>query len=211
MTEFKLSRYVKEELPTWAEMHEWYQHYQEHYQAHDGGGPCYYKPGDEGEIERYWRIPRSLYLLALVCNQMNKMLAEDGYLDMIKKTLSDQNILINKIFFMLTKNGDLRDDTPWIYTFQDVNDNPFILNKDIRSMVSPDDEYQLTIVVDEGDMVSHSLNSDRMKMIKELTFETLFKEVEEYFKEPIGWKDENGNLIEPKPVEPWSKRNDPAL
>lgn len=211
MTEFKLSRYVKEELPTWAEMHEWYQHYQEHYQAQDGGGPCYYKPGDEGEIERYWRIPRSLYLLALVCNQMNKMLAEDGYLDMIKKTLSDQNILINKIFFMLTKNGDLRDDTPWIYTFQDVNDNPFILNKDIRSMVSPDDEYQLTIVVDEGDMVSHSLNSDRMKMIKELTFETLFKEVEEYFKEPIGWKDENGNLIEPKPVEPWSKRNDPAL
>lgn len=187
---YKLSMFVKEELPTWAELHEWYQYYQ----SHDKGGG-HYKPGDEGEIERYWRIPRSLYLLALVCNQMNKMLIEDGYLDVIKKTLSDQKILIDKIFFLLTKNGDVSDNSPCIYTFQDPNDNPFILNKDIRFMVSPDKEYQLTIVVDEGYMVDRGMNTGKMSLIKDLTFETLFKDVEEYFKEPIGWKDENGNLL----------------
>lgn len=62
-----VSTYAKEELPTWQEMYNWLQ--KKEY-IHD--------PSVDDYIEPYWNIPHRLYTIAIVCNELNKMIFEDG-------------------------------------------------------------------------------------------------------------------------------------
>ncbi|MCM1439739.1 MAG: hypothetical protein NC131_11160 [Roseburia sp.] len=67
---YKVSLYAKEELPTWNEV------YSEFFLS----GLCFYNPDEQNqEMDPYWKIPRSKVRIATVCNQLNKMLYEDGY------------------------------------------------------------------------------------------------------------------------------------
>lgn len=68
---YKPSVYAKEELPTWSEV------YEEFFQMK----AFYYDPNnmDQQELDPYWNIPHTKFLLAVVCNQFNKMIVEDGY------------------------------------------------------------------------------------------------------------------------------------
>jgi len=62
-----VSTYAKEELPTWQEMYNWLQ--KKEY-IHD--------PSVDDYIEQYWNIHHRLYTIAIVCNELNKMIFEDG-------------------------------------------------------------------------------------------------------------------------------------
>lgn len=78
--EYKLSIYTKEELPTWDEVYnEWYKNQQFIYDQDDE--KCQ-------KMDLYWKIPHSIYLLITVCNQLNKMLYEDGYKDELLEYLN---------------------------------------------------------------------------------------------------------------------------
>ena len=68
--DYELSLYAKEELPTWSEVfNDWFNG--KHY-IYDPNYPSHQ------ELDKYWKIPRKKYLLAIVCNQFNKTLFEDG-------------------------------------------------------------------------------------------------------------------------------------
>lgn len=64
----KISNYVKEELPTWNEV------YSEFYKK-----KLYLKENMDNynKIDQYYRLPKSEIIVALVCNQFNKMITED--------------------------------------------------------------------------------------------------------------------------------------
>lgn len=66
-----VSKYAKEELPTWNEV------YNEFYLS----GHAFYNSEHphQQELDPYWKLPRLKVLIATVCNQLNKMLYEDGY------------------------------------------------------------------------------------------------------------------------------------
>jgi hypothetical protein len=73
--------YLKEDLPTWDEI------YNEFYLKKSS----MYKPGIQQKMDLYWKIPRKLYVLSTVCNQLNKMLSDidyNQYLNLIRE-LSD--------------------------------------------------------------------------------------------------------------------------
>lgn len=67
---YKLSIYAKEELPTWSEVYDLF--YTQKQFVFDPNGP------EASELDLYWKIQKRKYLLAIVCNQFNKMLFEDG-------------------------------------------------------------------------------------------------------------------------------------
>lgn len=188
----KLSIFVKEELPTWGEMHEWYQHY-----LRDTTYACEYVAQSKSvDVDRYWHIPRQLFLMATICNQMNKMIMEDGYFDkIVLKAESFTRVPIGKIYFVLCVNGILGNTDFKIYSFQNPSENPFIMNSEIRSQINPDCDYHLTFVADTMYDSDARLSATEMRDLKDTTFKTLFYEVEKYFEEPIGWKDNQGNLI----------------
>lgn len=71
-SKYKVSIYTKEELPTWAEVYEDF--YLNKSFTYDPDDPTHQ------ELDLYWNIPRRKYLLAIICNQFNKMLFEDGML-----------------------------------------------------------------------------------------------------------------------------------
>lgn len=78
-TTYKVSLYTKEELPTWNEVYnEWYQNVY-----------------DENILDTYWKIPKQAYLNAIICNQFNKMVFEDGYqTELIKFLNMPDNFLV---------------------------------------------------------------------------------------------------------------------
>lgn len=150
ITTYKVSLYAKEELPTWDEVYfGWY----------NGNIRRVLTPEsyDIDELDPYWGIPKPLYLTAIVCNQFNKMLFEDGYKDVMLKYINDMknivaggtavdirfiledtvikdfrsldeyNILMNRFMKKFIVGSDL---PPQIYTIPLPNGqkNPFIVN-----------------------------------------------------------------------------------
>ena len=64
------SRWSKDELPSWGEIWEWW------------NSPDRMKPYDaatDTELNKYWQLPQKLYIMAMMCNQFNKMLMEDSF------------------------------------------------------------------------------------------------------------------------------------
>lgn len=78
---YHLSIYSKEELPTWSEVYE--EFYLKNQFIYDPNG------ADALDLDLYWKIPKRKYLLAIVCNQFNKMLFEDGMRDKLLKFIRD--------------------------------------------------------------------------------------------------------------------------
>ncbi len=80
---YKVSIYAKEELPTWDEMYN--QFYLEQVFSYDPKNPA------DQEPDIYWKLPRKKVLLAAACNQLNKMIFEDGMyhplMDFISKNI----------------------------------------------------------------------------------------------------------------------------
>lgn len=82
---YKASLFAKEELPTWNEV------YNEYYQAMFLKGDHVFDPEnnkDAGQLDLYWKIPHKKFLIAVVCNQFNKMIFEDGLREELLTTIN---------------------------------------------------------------------------------------------------------------------------
>lgn len=81
------SAYTNSELPTWNEV------YNDYYRNIYLTGDHCYIPGDyryDDNLDKYWRIPRKKVILALIANQFNKMIHEDGYADVLYPIIGEQ-------------------------------------------------------------------------------------------------------------------------
>lgn len=235
---YKISAYVKEELPTWSEFYEdWYKN-----------SIWRWDLNTTGILDPYWKIPRQLYLMTIACNQLNKMIFEDGYqaklLDFISKEIfpNAEDVRFtcqpipsydpndsSKVFEeklakeMNDRYVGLPTSLPPIYTIPhpDGFPNPFIINKDARRIKVTDlGEIEIHPIIqfnrsENGKyvycpMMSHEPQAADCKKI----IDFLMRPIQNYFEgEGVGWKNEEGMLIDNEP----SSRNcagvgaDPAL
>lgn len=97
---YKASAYAKEELPTWQELYDWYMLEDKVY------NPEY----DKDDLDPYWRIPKKEFMIITICNQLNKMLFEDGYrmkiINMINDYMGSDKIQFCDVKFDISKFFD---------------------------------------------------------------------------------------------------------
>lgn len=173
---YTLSIYTKEELPTWSEMYNdfWLKEI------------FSFNEKSDQTPDRYWKIPHNKYILAIACNQLNKMVYEDKF-DISKVSeLFDREV--KDVIFNLT-SYEYHFDHPDIYSFPmpDGSENPFILNNLIRMNINNLAELSLIIIIKFTDNYSAEIDINSELFIPIL--EIFMKPYIEYFKEPIGFKD----------------------
>lgn len=189
-----LSKYCKEELPTWDEI----------YNEFWINKIFVYDPNDpEHQVEDpYWKRPRRKILLMLICNQLNKMMEEDD---------NPRLNIAERTFFML-HHGDgpitIPLNTPSIYTCKlpsTGRHSIFITNNHPR--IDIDD------LTEKLQLVEINMNLfDACLSIYDM-ISLIIIDIIHYFENGVGWKDDDGALI---PTEPMSHRCqgvgvDPAL
>lgn len=135
--EYKVSIYAKEELPTWDEIYnEWYLNKQ-----------FIYNPDEElSKIEDlYWKIPHQMYLLITVCNQLNKMIYEDGIKDQVLQFLMKSKLINQNLMF---KFSDIR----FVIISQELHESPKCAKflKDTCRVGTPDPPLIYSISMPDG-------------------------------------------------------------
>lgn len=207
------SIYTKEELPTWGEVY--YDFYKNNI--------FFYDPNNEKHQvnDLYWKIPKRKYILAIICNQFNKMLFEDGMRNKLLDLLKDDNVVDLRFSIQSIKSMNNIDKisrefnmetnmAPPIYTIPLPSGvkNPFIINafkrinvKDLKGFLS----LYLWIVFKYNNEESKllelsSLNENTNQILYDKIIELIMQPFIEYFEgEGVGWKDEYGNLIDSEP------------
>ena len=215
---YKVSKYAKEELPTWNEV------YNDFYHGMFLQNDIMYSEinrSDNDVIDPYWKIPRKKFLLATVCNQFNKMLCEDGYEQMLVDHINTSSIYgIRDTDVCRNVRFDLQDievgqkyfdSFPIIFTIKHPNGikNPFIVNDLPRIEVSSITNIihihpQLNIVPKDPNG-SSKLTRNYYEITDEMCrdcIKFMMQPFNRYFEgaDVPGWKDENGNLVETPPV-----------
>lgn len=229
---YKVSIYTKEELPTWSEI------YEEFYKKNI----CDWSPNiDNHQIkDLYWKIPRRKILLAMMANQLNKMIFEDGMrsdvLDYIsqrmKKKCIDIRYVCDKINdklnvseswnAMLNRYYVGMDNPPPIYTYPMPNGskNIFITSERISRIDISQIDHNISIfpiiMFQDNEQKSiycpmHDVSFQKQDYYTLLDF--ILRDIIQYFEgSGVGWKDEDGNLINQKQDEPTCQVGyDPAL
>lgn len=177
------SIYTKDELPTFSEMY-----------FHFYRKKLFVCSEDTKEMEPYWNIPVDKFVLMVSCNQLNKMIFEDGF----KKNIMIQFPDIKDIRFILTDDdttvGDYKDKfnavsdvAPPIYTIPlpTGKENVFIVNKHprISSTDMNADEYQLKALINGNKTISPVDDlSQRILQIMMFKYEDYFNNMEENLK-----------------------------
>lgn len=204
-----VSIYTKEELPTWGEVY--YDFYK--------NGIIFYDPNNKEHqtLDLYWKIPKRKYILSIVCNQFNKMLFEDGLRNKIIEFFKDSDIVdfrfsiqSIKSFKNIDKAAEKfnmeTDIAPPIYTvpLPTGKKNPFIVNDFTRININDIKEFlslYLWVVIkndDESKLLELSpLSEDKNQLLYDKIMKYILAVYIEYFEgDGVGWKDENGNIIE---------------
>lgn len=100
---YKPSIFAKEELPAWSEIID------EYYEKIFLAGDHRFNAADPGELDKYWKVPHKKYIIAMICNQFNKMILEDGFKDdllkyinstIFTKRFNDRGVAFNVNFIM---------------------------------------------------------------------------------------------------------------
>lgn len=259
---YKVSLYAKEELPTWGEVYEWLK----------TKGSLIYVPSDVEThgIDPYWKVPSLKYKLAIICNQFNKMIFEDGMLPELLDSLHNAELggiitdvrfviePLNKIMLKHVKLagnfsdayneyfnemihrfsvGDVNTPPP-IYTvpLPTRENNPFITNDFPRTNINDLNDFPLMIMpilntivtMNDGNIFHHvyvpdpiiqlQINDDNESRsftneIYTHIIAVMSRKFRDYFENGVGWKDENGELIEKESDKPLCQGvgADPAL
>ena len=210
---YKLSEYVKEELPTWDEM------YNEFYKKR-----LYkYNPKIDTEMDLYWNsIPRKLYLMAIAANQLNMHLFEFGEMRSLIRAIMYKYetevdhvnpLRIQTINFRLNKDHWWADAVPIYHITKDGYENPFIQSMDRRLDIHQfiDNEMTFSIVI-----VLSDEDKPKVEIVKpddflfDMIMELAMTNYKTYFEgNGVGWKDKDGKLIESRPFD--HPDGDPAL
>ena len=224
------SMYVKEELPTWSEV------YNEFYK----NKLFLYDPKmDSGGLDTYWKIPKNRYLIAIVCNQFNKMLYEDHVYDFFVQYLNEilpkDFIHVKSVQFICEPAIQHADDSEYL-TMMNVgikaapppynivhpkgHKNPFIPKDSIRidwNTHYPDEKMYFTPAIYgehlEGKSITNIVYLPSIESDPEVfhqIIDWMMIPYKGYFEgEGIGWKDQDGHLITSIPFE--KTGYDPAL
>ena len=204
---YKPSIFIKEELPTWNEL------YNEFYVKRN------FSASQRDPEDPYWGIPHTLYLLATVCNQLNKMLWEDDKmkevvelanelmctrLNLMDEVISVSFVLNELQFNCVNINKHLDNDgSIYIYTFKKLADNPFITNKVRRIVVDDKDCVDIRLVAyTRHESYNFSLDSSKYvtvmgqhcfidrEPVSIAILESMLVQCKEYFSgDRVGWKD----------------------
>jgi len=208
---YKPSIYVKEELPTWSEVYE--EFYLGKQFSYDPNNP------DDQTIDTYWKIPHKKFLIATACNQFNKMLFEDGLKDQIIAELNSKLLYeisglqficgnnMSDIKFMNRYSDNYKDAFEKIIEIYTIplptgKENPFIKSNYNRININNLDGnisiHPIMKVYDTniGTVITSPLSYTN---IFNTIMEVIIKQFRDYFNGDIGWKDDNGNLIEGDP------------
>lgn len=205
---YDVSKYVKEELPTWDEFyHDFYQ--QKQYR---------YDPAIHTEKDLYWEMPRRLYLMSICCNQINMRLFEFNEMPTVIQKLNSAyyhyidhtNPLIFQAPFYaaLQYDGCDLDRVPIYHITKEKYVNPFVQSYESRLDVRTLLEKPCRLV-----FVS-TINGEREVIdpdnyLYDMIMDILMARYVNYFEDGVGWKDEDGNVIASPPID--HKDGDPAL
>ena len=181
------SIYSKNELPTWEELLKWYK-------MMCKNDWNWFNCRDELISMPYWNIPENIYLCAVCCNQLNKMVQEDAILEdpEIKQKLSEvceadvtmmphfycthfANFVTDTVVYSLTETKDPMVD----YT---KRDRTLFVNVLMSASYSGDFGLQCVIGDNTGGVVL--LRRDVGELVT-----LMLKKVLEYFTGKVGWKD----------------------
>lgn len=203
---YVVSLYCKEELPTWDELYnEFYLHQMFQY---DPMNP------DHQSMDSYWKTPRRKLLMAWACNQLNKMIFEDGI--NVSKFLKDQyKVPFVKLHFVLIDGSILTEGhqipAEGLVDLIYLNCAPTIYSCKIPSTKQPSifqtkhprlDIAELTgpiqIIAVASTDIGLSITTS-YEFIDVLQF--ILKDVIRYFENGIGWKDDKGNILPMDPSE----------
>lgn len=135
-----------------------------------------YDPDRDTELDSYWKIPSKLMELMWLCNQLNKFAIEQNKPH--RFTLMMEHHVIK-----IEKPNDFIIFTAKIPTTKKFSD--FITNNHQRYDIAKFIPHKTDIILVD------SFRKDFQHIIDDLC-----QDVIEYYKEPVGWKDANGNVIE---------------
>lgn len=202
---YLVSDYTISELPTWAEI------YDEFYKNELYNIEKYVAFPDTQDL--YWKIPHKKFLMIVVCNQLNKMLKEDEYESKLIELIKDECGIdsYEHVSFSLLPTNDYDIVTePPIYTVVHPTGKKDIFITNMRTRINSDElpnkltlsinlaytnnvggKEVLRLAMDEA--MSHEWEYSLYMMIMEY----MMKNIVNYFEgESIGWKDDNGHIIE---------------
>lgn len=210
---YSISMYAKEELPTWGEV------YEDFYLKKS----FIYDPSnvEHQKLDLYWKIPRRKYLLAIVCNQFNKMLFENGIRKQLIEFLNENSIYcdIEDVRFTCDLNDNIdniidvqkdygkfigTDIAPPIYTFPLPSglNNPFIISNHPRIDINTVDRGMIIVPIikrscdDNSIYIPHPYDNLSMKD-HEMIIDFMIRPFKTYFEGiAVCWKDNDGNLIQ---------------
>lgn len=217
---YKLSIYAKEELPTWSEVYN--EFYKKEKYIYDPLNP------EHQDLDSYWKIPKRMYLVSVICNQFNKMLFEEHLRDSLMKFVGKEfsqtctDVRFSCIPFQTDITNILLEgkdrvesmffgtnDPPPIFTFPMPFGKPniFALSKNPRIDISKHGLYLCIypMIQFQDNNDHHSILElspyDDMHHIYKSIINFMIKPFKEYFEGPgVGWKDEKGNLVESDPM-----------
>ena len=204
---YEVSKYVKEELPTWDEFyHDFYQ--QKQYR---------YDPSIHTEPDLYWEMPRRLYLMSICCNQINMRLFEFNEMaDVVQKLNSDychyidhvNPVIFQALYAVLQYDGCDIERIPTYHITKEKYVNPFVQSYksrlDVRSLVEkPCTLVFVGIVNGEREVI------DPDNYLYDMIMDIQMARYADYFENGVGWKDEDGNVITSPPID--HMNGDPAL
>jgi len=208
---YKPSIYTKEELPTWSEVYE--EFYLNKIYSYDPNNP------DDQVEDTYWKIPHKKYLIATICNQFNKMLYEDGLMNQVCSELSKEiNYEVKALQFICGDfyKSEIVYDAKIFNTFFDKiyeiytiplptgKQNPFIISDYNRINITETNEeiyciFPIIKFTHNDSTALHLLDLYIDNKLFHTVIEIMIKLFKDYFSGDIGWKDNNGELIEGDP------------
>lgn len=204
---YEVSKYVKEELPTWDEFyHDFYQ--QKQYR---------YDPTIHTEADLYWEMPRRLYLMSIACNQINMRLFEFNEMPTVIQQLNSayyhyidhvNPIIFQGLYAVLQYDGCDIDRIPTYHITREKYVNPFVQayksRLDVRSLVEkPCALIFVGIINGEREVI------DPDNYLYDMIMDIQMARYADYFENGVGWKDEDGNVITSPPID--HMNGDPAL
>ena len=172
---YKPSMFMKEELPTWHEFYnEWYKKKLFHY------------TNDDSEIDHYWKVPKTYWLIARCCNQLNKMLWEghgnpsipihNEIRNVVEKYIHeyfDPNINVYNIAFCIAPGvsgwyeapfEDSNKEIRFAYSLPKISESPFYRTSDIPRVMCERElgssQRMLLVVGSDNVMYNFSLIAD---------------------------------------------------
>jgi hypothetical protein len=194
------SIYDKDCLPTWDEIYnKFYKQQMFRYDPNNSDHKL--------SLDAYWNRPYRKMILGWMCNQLNKLIFEDG-IDAVQFLRNKHGVPFHRVYFVLAEEDPSQEDA----IFMDNMDHYFQLETapEIYSCKIPStNEYSVFssehphVNIDEldGPIRIIALTSNKMgismgsteQFWELVTF--VLKDVINYFENGIGWKDDDGKVI----------------